>query len=184
MSSDIISSEKEKPTPVTEKAISSRDSINTLTPDMGKADNGPGNEEGHIQEEIVELARRLTTRSQGAGVPESLFPLPEDGPLNPNTRKEALEGNPPKTTGVAFQNLNVYGFGTDTDFQKSVGNIFLDAITFAKRVINKKQERVDILYDLEGVVYSGEMLCVLGPPGSGCSIFLKTIAGDTHGFHV
>ncbi|RKK91203.1 hypothetical protein BFJ71_g11087 [Fusarium oxysporum] len=164
MSSDTISSEKEKPTPVTEKAISSRDSINTLTPDMGKADNGPGNEEGHIQEEMVELARRLTTRSQGAG--------------------EALEGNPPKTTGVAFQNLNVYGFGTDTDFQKSVGNIFLDAITIAKRVINKKQERVDILYDLEGVVYSGEMLCVLGPPGSGCSIFLKTIAGDTHGFHV
>ncbi|EXA30453.1 ATPase [Fusarium oxysporum f. sp. pisi HDV247] len=199
MSSNTISSEKEKPAPVTEKAISSRDSINTLTPDMGKGDNGPGHEEDHIQEEMVELARRLTTRSQGAGSPESLFPLPEDGPLNPNSgqfnakawakafykaRKEALEGNPPKTTGVAFQNLNVYGFGTDTDFQKSVGNIFLDAITLAKRVTNKKQERVDILYDLEGVVHSGEMLCVLGPPGSGCSTFLKTIAGDTHGFHV
>ncbi|EWZ81732.1 ATPase [Fusarium oxysporum f. sp. lycopersici MN25] len=199
MPSDIISSEKEKPAPVTEKAISSRDSINTLTPNMGKGDNGPGNEEDHIQEEMVQLARRWTTRSQGAGAPESLFPLPEDGPLNPNSgqfnakawakafykaRKEALEGNPPKTTGVAFQNLNVYGFGTDTDFQKSVGNIFLDAITLAKRVINKKQERVDILYDLEGVVHSGEMLCVLGPPGSGCSTFLKTIAGDTHGFHV
>jgi ABC-type multidrug transport system ATPase subunit len=28
------------------------------------------------------------------------------------------------------------------------------------------------------------MLCVLGPPGSGCSTFLKSIAGDTHGFHV
>jgi ABC-type multidrug transport system ATPase subunit len=28
------------------------------------------------------------------------------------------------------------------------------------------------------------MLAVLGPPGSGCSTFLKTVAGDTHGFHV
>ncbi|RYP58881.1 hypothetical protein DL770_010332 [Monosporascus sp. CRB-9-2] len=28
------------------------------------------------------------------------------------------------------------------------------------------------------------MLLVLGRPGSGCSTFLKTLAGDTHGFHV
>lgn len=28
------------------------------------------------------------------------------------------------------------------------------------------------------------MLVVLGPPGSGCSTFLKTIAGETHGFFV
>ncbi|KAG5809501.1 hypothetical protein H9Q74_012039 [Fusarium xylarioides] len=199
MSSDAIASEKEKPAPVTEKAISSQNSINTLTPDMGKGDNGPDNGQDHVQVEMLQLARRLTTRSQGVGDPASLFPLPEDGPLNPNSdqfnarkwakafykaRKDALEGNPPKTTGFAFQKLNVYGFGTDTDFQKSVGNIFLDAIRLAKRVINKKQERVDILHDLEGVVHSGEMLCVLGPPGSGCSTFLKTVAGDTHGFHV
>ncbi len=28
------------------------------------------------------------------------------------------------------------------------------------------------------------MLVVLGPPGSGCSTFLKTIAGDTNGFFI
>lgn len=28
------------------------------------------------------------------------------------------------------------------------------------------------------------MLAVLGPPGSGCSTLLRTIAGDTHGFHI
>jgi ABC-type multidrug transport system ATPase subunit len=28
------------------------------------------------------------------------------------------------------------------------------------------------------------MLLVLGRPGSGCSTFLKTLSGDTHGFHV
>jgi ATP-binding cassette, subfamily G (WHITE), member 2, PDR len=28
------------------------------------------------------------------------------------------------------------------------------------------------------------MLAVLGPLGSGCSTFLRTIAGDTHGFHI
>ena len=28
------------------------------------------------------------------------------------------------------------------------------------------------------------MLVVLGPPGSGCSTLLKTLAGETHGFKV
>ncbi|RTE78866.1 hypothetical protein BHE90_006650 [Fusarium euwallaceae] len=152
--------------------------------------------EDNINEEMLELARRLTTQSQAA--PGTLFPQ-LDGPLNPKSpdfnakkwakafyelRTDTSEGNPPRTTGVAFRNLNVFGFGTDTDFQKSVGNIFLEAGTIAKKLLQDKQRRVDILQDLEGLLHSGEMLAVLGPPGSGCSTFLKTIAGDTHGFHI
>ncbi|KAH8734526.1 ABC-2 type transporter-domain-containing protein [Ilyonectria robusta] len=148
-------------------------------------------------EEILDLARRLTTQSHAA--PGTLFPLPSDGPLNPHSpdfnarkwakafydiRTDTSEGNPPRTTGVAFKNLNVYGFGTDTDFQKSVGNIFLEAGTMISKLLHDSQKRVDILRDIEGVLHSGEMLAVLGPPGSGCSTFLKTIAGDTHGFHI
>ncbi|KAF5020913.1 hypothetical protein F66182_7065 [Fusarium sp. NRRL 66182] len=147
-------------------------------------------------DEVVQLARKLTTQSTAA--PGTLFPQ-ADGPLNPKSpsfnakrwakafyelRTDASEGNPPRTTGVAFRNLNVFGFGSDTDFQKSVGNIFLEAGTMVRRLLHSKQRRVDILQDLEGVVHSGEMLAVLGPPGSGCSTFLKTIAGDTHGFHI
>lgn len=194
MPSKDLGSEIEK-----QNETSSQGSLNTLTADIGNAHNGHDKGEEQLQVEMLQLARRLTTRSQGVGAPASLFPLQEDGLLDPNSdqfnakqwakafykvRQESLDGNAPKTTGIAFQNLNVYGFGTDTDFQKSVGNIFLDAITWVKKAFNKKQERVDILYDLEGVVHSGEMLCVLGPPGSGCSTFLKTVAGDTHGFHI
>lgn len=32
--------------------------------------------------------------------------------------------------------------------------------------------------------FSGEMLVVLGRPGSGCSTLLKTISGETDGFFV
>ncbi|KAH7017092.1 ABC-2 type transporter [Ilyonectria destructans] len=150
-----------------------------------------------MNDEVVELARRLTTRSQGA--PGTLFPVPAEGPLNPaspnfNARKwarafydirtDTSEGTPPKTTGIAFTNLNVYGFGTATDFQKTVGNVFLEGVNSIKGLFSKKQQRIDILQDLEGVVHSGEMLAVLGPPGSGCSTLLRTIAGDTHGFYV
>ncbi|KAM0335133.1 hypothetical protein ACHAQA_000173 [Verticillium albo-atrum] len=191
--------EGEKPVTATEKAISSRGSLNTLIADTGNASDNPAKDGEQVYDGILQLARRLTTRSHGTSAPASLFPLDTGGPLDPNSEKfsskewakafykarmDSLSGNSPKTTGVAFQNLNVYGFGSDTDFQKSVGNIFLDAVEFARKVLNKKQERVDILYDVEGVVHNGEMLCVLGPPGSGCSTFLKTVAGDTHGFHV
>jgi ABC-type multidrug transport system ATPase subunit len=149
------------------------------------------------EDEVLALARRMTSQSHGQS--GTLFPVPGDGPLNPNSpqfnarkwakafyniRTENSEGNPPRTTGVAFKSLGVYGFGSSTDFQKSVGNVFLETGSMFKKLIRTKQQRVDILRDLEGVVHSGELLAVLGPPGSGCSTFLKTVAGDTHGFHV
>jgi ATP-binding cassette, subfamily G (WHITE), member 2, PDR len=89
-----------------------------------------------------------------------------------------------RSRGVAFRNLSVHGFGTATDFQKTVGNIFLDALPMFRRIFGYKGHKVEILQDLEGVLDSGEMLCVLGPPGSGCSTFLKTLAGETHGLYL
>ncbi|KAK7408022.1 Multidrug resistance protein [Neonectria punicea] len=140
-----------------------------------------------------------TRRPRRPAAPGTLFPLASDGPLNPNSpafnarkwakafyelRTDTSEGNPLRTTGVAFKNLNVFGFGSDTDFQKSVGNIFLETGTILKKLLRGTQKRVDILRNVEGVLHSGEILAVLGPPGAGCSSFLKTIAGDTHGLHV
>ena len=37
---------------------------------------------------------------------------------------------------------------------------------------------------VDGLLLPGEQLCVLGPPGSGCTTLLKTIAGETYGFNV
>src|SRR5271169_4471250 len=39
-----------------------------------------------------------------------------------------------------------------------------------------------LLHDFSGSVKDGEMLLVLGRPGSGCSTFLKTIALQTEGY--
>lgn len=89
-----------------------------------------------------------------------------------------------RRSGVSFKNLNVHGYGTAADFQKTVGNVFLGARTLASKITGHKGEKIQILQNFEGVLQSGEMLCVLGPPGSGCSTFLRTIAGETHGFIV
>jgi len=90
--------------------------------------------------------------------------------------------------GFSFRNLNVHGFGTPTDFQKDVLNIFYGIPSTVRSLLgsakNSGKIKIQILRDFEGVVRSGEMLVVLGRPGSGCSTFLKTVAGETHGFYV
>ena len=98
---------------------------------------------------------------------------------------EAENKTPGRTAGIAFRNLNVHGYGAATDYQKDVGNIWLEALGVAEKALGQaKPRRIDILRDFEGIVHSGEMLVVLGPPGSGCSTFLKTITGESHGFVV
>lgn len=89
-----------------------------------------------------------------------------------------------RTAGVAFRDLNVHGFGAASDYQKSVGNVIFEVVGIARKLMGVGQRRIDILRGFDGLVNAGEMLVVLGPPGSGCSTFLKTIAGETHGFNV
>lgn len=131
-------------------------------------------------------------------LPQNPFNATPDGPLDPNGSGfdpqawmrtfYALhwQGNetPVKTLGVAFRNVSVHGFGSATDFQKTVGNVFLDMVPAMARLFGRKGTKIQILHNFEGLVQSGEMLCVLGPPGSGCSTLLKVLAGETHGLFV
>ena len=86
-----------------------------------------------------------------------------------------LESGRRRKSGVSFRNLDVHGFGMSTDYQKSVGNIILSLMT------QRRKRRIDILQSFDGLVNAGEMLLVLGPPGSGCSTLLKTICGQMEG---
>lgn len=52
------------------------------------------------------------------------------------------------------------------------------------KITGRGQTKIQILRDFEGLVRSGELLVVLGKPGSGCSTLLKTISGETHGFYI
>jgi ABC-type multidrug transport system ATPase subunit len=52
-------------------------------------------------------------------------------------------------------------------------------------LFNKRErEPKVILHNFNGSVKSGEMLLVLGRPGSGCSTFLKSICGELQGLDV
>ncbi|KAI2486915.1 ABC transporter CDR4 [Pyrenophora tritici-repentis] len=151
------------------------------------------------EEAVHQLARRLTSQSQQSSGNQNPFNAAPNSALDPhgenfnarawtramlNLQMNDENAAPPRTAGVCFHDLNVYGFGTDTDYQKTVGNIWLDVVGMVKSFTGDKGRKIDILQKCDGLVESGEMLVVLGPPGSGCSTFLKTITGETHGFFI
>jgi ATP-binding cassette subfamily G (WHITE) protein 2 (PDR) len=151
------------------------------------------------EEAVHQLARRYTSQSHQSAANQNPFNAAPGSALDPNGENfnarawtkamlnlqlQDENAGPTRTAGVAFQNLNVHGFGADTDYQKSVGNIWLEGPGLIKRLRGDKGRKINILQGLDGLVEAGEMLVVLGPPGSGCSTFLKTITGETHGFYV
>ncbi|KAI1177053.1 ABC-2 type transporter-domain-containing protein [Nemania sp. FL0916] len=148
---------------------------------------------------VHELARKYTTQSQTHYTPGTnpYLDAGEDSPLNPNSSKfsarawakamagmTASEGKEFRTAGVCFQNLNVHGYGSTTDYQKDVGNVWLETVALGRRALGNKGTKIDILQNFDGIVRKGEMLVVLGPPGSGCTTFLKAIAGETAGINI
>jgi ATP-binding cassette subfamily G (WHITE) protein 2 (PDR) len=87
--------------------------------------------------------------------------------------------------GISFCNLSVYGINSATQYQPTVTSYCLNLLEFLTSVFrHRTQSRSMILKGFDGLVRSGEMLLVLGRPGSGCSTLLKTLAGETRGLHV
>ncbi|OQO05241.1 hypothetical protein B0A48_09008 [Cryoendolithus antarcticus] len=155
--------------------------------------------ENRKDKEVAQLARSLTQQTTWSQLGDNPLQAEKGSNTDPNSENfryrswvrsmikltENENKNPGRTAGVAFRKLNVHGFGAATDYQADVANVVLKTIDPIKRLLGLgKQRRIDILQDFEGLVRSGEMLVVLGPPGSGCSTFLKTLTGETHGFFV
>jgi ABC-type glutathione transport system ATPase component len=87
--------------------------------------------------------------------------------------------------GLAFQDLCVNGFISTLQCQQTVVS-YLKVIPWhlCSLLLRRTTEKVRILHSVSGLVRPGEMLLVLGRPGSGCSTFLKTLAGEMHGIYI
>ncbi|KAH6605927.1 hypothetical protein Trco_005080, partial [Trichoderma cornu-damae] len=145
---------------------------------------------------VVEALARSYSRASGAAGGNPFLAGP-DSPLNPASGnfsgKEwakaivelvSQDGGSFRSAGICFQNLNVHGYGESTDYQKDVTNVWLSLASWIGSFVSSNKQRIDILRQFDGIVRKGEMLVVLGPPGSGCSTFLKTIAGEMNGIYV
>lgn len=154
------------------------------------------------KERVHGLARAFTQQSIKNAAGEHLNPFEgSDNPaLDPSSPKFSYtawvktlvglqsrdpERYPERVAGVAYRNMSAYGFGESTDYQKTFGNYPLEVGGLFRRLVGqRRQTKIQILRDFDGLVRSGEMLVVLGRPGSGCSTLLKTISGETSGYIV
>ena len=112
----------------------------------------------------------------------------KDGYLEQRT----AEGASAKKVGVVYRNLTVKGVGSKVAFVRTLPEAVLgtfgpDLYKILCRLIpalsfGGKAEVRNLINDFTGVVREGEMMLVLGKPGSGCSTFLKAIANHRSTF--
>lgn len=163
---------------------------------VGKGEHDETTAEMNRRTSVVQTLARSYSRASGAAG-DNPFMAGPDSPINPSSPNfsgrewakaivelVSQEGSAFRTAGVCFQNLNVFGFGTAADYQKDVANVWLSAAGSLRDLVTNNKQRIDILRNFDGIVRRGEMLVVLGPPGSGCSTMLKAISGEMNGIYV
>ncbi|KAF2630734.1 hypothetical protein BU25DRAFT_488883 [Macroventuria anomochaeta] len=102
------------------------------------------------------------------------------------------DGKSAKKVGVVWKGLNVKGVGSTATFAKTVPDAIMgtfgpDLYRLVTRFIpalrlGRHQQTRTLINDFSGVLKDGEMMLVLGRPGSGCSTFLKAIANNRESY--
>lgn len=86
-------------------------------------------------------------------------------------------GEKPRKLGVTWQNLTVKSIGSDATFNE---NVLSQLYPFHRP--GKGAKLKTIVENSNGCVKPGEMLLVLGRPGSGCTTLLSVLANNRRGY--
>ncbi|KAF7360014.1 Pleiotropic drug resistance ABC transporter [Mycena venus] len=115
--------------------------------------------------------------------------IPENDPFDFEKMLKFIQGKleeaevEGREIGVAFQDLRVVGLGASASYQPTLGSVLSPFAIFETISAMRRPPLRNILEGFSGVVRPGEMLLVLGRPGSGCSTLLKTLANQTDEYH-
>ncbi|KAJ5148631.1 hypothetical protein N7448_000209 [Penicillium atrosanguineum] len=150
---------------------------------------------------ISHQARRLSRHASRASKPTATAEDVEKAPSSTETDdswnlETALRGNRAaeeeagiknKQIGVIWNDLTVRGMGGMKNIIKTFPDAIIDFFNVPETLMHmfgygKKGTEFKILEGFRGLTRPGEMVLVLGRPGSGCSSFLKVIANQRFGF--
>ncbi|KAF2140140.1 uncharacterized protein K452DRAFT_230612 [Aplosporella prunicola CBS 121167] len=157
--------------------------------------------ENEFQELNRELTK-LTHHSKRTGthktpiVDEEKAPSSEGSDSEPFDLESVLRGHKgedeeagikPKQIGVYWDGLTVSGIGGVKNYVKTFPQAFtsfFNVYETGKNLlgVGKSGQEFDILKDFKGVAKPGEMVLVLGRPGSGCTTCLKVLANQRFGY--
>ena len=124
-------------------------------------------------------------KTESASEDEEPFNLEEA--LRGDKEAQVQAGIKLKQIGVIWENLTVSGFGGVKSIVKTFPESFVSFFNVPAKVMSwlglgPKGIEIDILKDFKGVANPGEMVLVLGNPGSGCTSFLKVISNQRFGY--
>ena len=103
-------------------------------------------------------------------------------------RQAQSEDEKTRHVGVVFKNLTVKGMGLGAALQPTLSDPFLALPRFIRGLFTNFRSATGklpirtLINDFSGCIRPGEMLLVLGRPGSGCSTFLKVLANQRFGY--
>lgn len=101
------------------------------------------------------------------------------------------DGSSDKKVGVIYKDLTVKGFGSTTSFVRTLPDAILGTFgpdlfkiicRFVPALARRRGETRTLIHGFTGCVRDGEMMLVLGRPGSGCSTFLKAISNNRESY--
>ena len=140
-----------------------------------------------------DLFKALSRRKTGASDQDGVSDVEEQAEIERlmsrmfgRDRQANSEEEKTRHVGLVFKHLTVKGLGLGAALQPTLSDPFLGLPRLIKDLINGKvggkPALRTILNDFTGCVRPGEMLLVLGRPGSGCSSFLKVLANQRFGY--
>ena len=135
-----------------------------------------------VKHEVQDVEKAISSESSEEEEPFNL-----EDTLRGNKRLEEEAGIKAKQIGVIWNNLTVRGVGGAKIYVRTFPDAFISFFNFPQTIMHllglgRKGKQVDILKDFRGVCKPGEMVLVLGKPGSGCTSFLKVIANQRFGY--
>ncbi|MCJ1270506.1 hypothetical protein MMC22_010403 [Lobaria immixta] len=150
------------------------------------------------EDDILKVVSRRRTNTSGARPFSVATADPDDeqaeierlmSRMFGRTRQEHSEDEKTRHVGLVFKNLTVKGMGLGAALQGTLGDPFMLLPRLFKALVSRGAKAATgkppvrtILDGFTGSVRPGEMLLVLGRPGSGCSTFLKVLANQRSGF--
>jgi ATP-binding cassette, subfamily G (WHITE), member 2, SNQ2 len=154
-----------------------------------------------LNRELSAISRRISRTQSKASVPrlrdvekaistsdetsEDAFDL--ETTLRGAKEADHAAGIKSKHIGVVWENLTVRGIGGVKNYVKVFPQAFIDFFNVPGTImtlfnLGKKGREFDILKNFRGVAKPGEMVLVLGRPGSGCTTLLKVLANQRFGY--
>ncbi|KAK7623750.1 ABC-2 type transporter-domain-containing protein [Phyllosticta citricarpa] len=140
-----------------------------------------------MSEKRVSISQDKNTSDTEKGTAAASGPFDLEAALRGHKSAAEESGIKGKRIGVIWDNLTVKGIGGVKTYVKTFPQAFVSFFNVYETAVNllglgKKGVEFNILQDFYGVTKPGEMVLVLGRPGSGCTSFLKVIANQRIGY--